>query len=303
MVATRSNKRQRQSFTTVTQITDFPDVVLSSISSYLTQTSTLKLCLAITSKQPDSSISKAVMAQHYHLWDSIDFNDMKELFGGVITDDNIRWVLLCTDAVHNLKSLKLTNCLGITGVGLQPLVGSKVLEIIDLSLVGANESPTINPEPPISAEIVVPILESIIDTEGNELVQVIMPKKWRVEKSDILTNFLRKFGRVLVDREIDCCGYNCGEICGATRTRSGAGSSLVCSDVTNVNQYGLVTFACSGCNDNYCSSCQDENRFCEVCEKFFCDDCADMNWCDGEDCNSNGSFPCRACAPDALAQW
>ena len=103
------------------------------------------------------------MAQHYHLWESIDVNDMKDLFGDDdITDDNIRWVLICTDAVHNLKSLKLTNCLGVVGTGLQPLIGSTVLESIDLSLTGVNTSPTIDPEPPISVEVVVPILESII---------------------------------------------------------------------------------------------------------------------------------------------
>ena len=230
MVATRSNKRQRQ-ITTVTQISDFPDVVLSSISSYLTQTSSLKLCLAITSsQQPDSSISKAIMKDHYRQWESIDFNDMKDLFGGEITDDNIRQVLICTDAVHHLQTLKLTDCLGITGVGLSPLVGSTRLESIDLSLVGDNKSPNIDPVPPISAELVVPILESIIDMEDNVLLKVQLPKKWRIEKSDILTNILRKFGRVLVDRQIDCCGYNCEEICGAARTRSGAGSALVCSD-------------------------------------------------------------------------
>ena len=106
------------------------------------------------------------------------------------------WLLICTDAVHHLKTLKLTNCLGVTGVGLSPLVGSTVLESIDLSLVGDNKSPTIDPVPPISAEVVVPILESIIDTEESELEQVTLPKKWRIEKSDILTNFLRKFGRV-----------------------------------------------------------------------------------------------------------
>jgi len=234
------------------------------------------------------------MTQHYHKWDSIDFNDLKDLFGGSdITDDNLLWVLTCIDAVHNLRSLKLTNCVGITGVGMAPLVGSAVLESIDLSLVGSNKSPTIDPVPPISAEIVVPILESIISTEENELEQVTLPKKWRVEKSDILTNFLRKFGRVLVDREIDCCG--CGEICGVTRTRSGAGSSLVCYD-TDQNRYGLITFTCSGCNDNYCSSCQDNQYFpfCEVCEKFFCDRCADMNYCSNDNCQSRTST-CSKC--------
>jgi len=173
MVATRSNKRQRQLSTTITQITDFPDVVLSNISSYLTEKSCLQFCLAITSKQQsDSSISKAIMKEHYHLWESIDMNDMKDLFGEEITDNDIRRLLLCTDAVHNLKTLKLTDCVGITGVGLQPLMGSVVLESIDLTLVGDNKSPTIDPVPPISAEIVVPILESIIDMEENVLLKV-----------------------------------------------------------------------------------------------------------------------------------
>jgi len=216
------------------------------------------------------------MTQHHWYWDSIDMNDMKDLFGGEITDDNIRWLLICTNAVHHLRTLKLTNCLGITGVGLQPLAGSVVLESIDLTLVGDNKSPNINPEPPISAEIVVPILESIIDMEESVLLKVQLPKKWRVEKSDILTNFLRKFGRVLVDREIDCCGYNCEEICGATRTRSGAGSALVCSD-TEQNRYGITTFACSKCDRTYCTSrCRDDclNHLCDVCERFYCEHCA-----------------------------
>jgi hypothetical protein len=195
--------------------------------------------------------------------------------------------------------------LGVVGTGLQPLIGSTVLESIDLSLTGVNTSPTIDPEPPISVEVVVPILESIIDMEENELIQVTLPKKWRVEKRDILTHFLRKFGRVLVNRGIKCCGSGCGDICGVTRTRSGAGGALVCSDTTNENLYGITMFACYGCNDNYCSSCQDSHYFpfCEVCEKFFCERCADMNYCSNDNCNSNGCFPCRACAPDAMTSW
>lgn len=233
-------------------------------------------------------------------------NDMKDLFGvDDITDDNIRQVLICTDAVHHLKSLKLTNCVGITGVGLSPLVGSTVLESIDLSLVGVNESPSINPEPPISVEVVVPILESMIDTEGNELVNVTLPKKWRVEKNDILTNFLQKFGRVLVNRGIKCCGSDCDKICGAARTRSGAGSALVCSDVANENHYGITTSACSKCNEHMCTECQDADffPFCEICEKFFCAICASgkMNWCSNDNCS--GGLSCISCAPDAMTSW
>ena len=83
-------------------------------------------------------------------------NDMRDLFGGEITDDNIRQVLICTNAVHNLRRLKLTNCLGVVGMGLQPLMGSTVLESMDLSLVGANKSPTIDPVPPILLRLFCP---------------------------------------------------------------------------------------------------------------------------------------------------
>ena len=138
------------------------------------------------------------------------------------------------------------------------------------------------------------------------LKHVTLPKKWRVEKSDVLTNFLRKFGRVLVDRGIKCSGYRCDKICGAARTRSGAGSALVCSDVANVNKYGLVTFACSKseCNEHLCADYREDIDFvpfCTVCEKFFCTHCAEMNWCDGEDCNMGRT--CRECAPNALTSW
>ena len=192
--------------------------------------------------------------------------------------------------------------MGIVGTGLQPLIGSTVLESIDLSLVDVNESPSINPEPPISAELAVPILESIIDTEGNELVNVTLPKKWRDGRNDVLTNFLRKFGRVLGSRNIKCSAYRCDNICEAGRTRMG-GNSLVCCD-TEQNQYGITTFACSKCDRKYCTECGDGElyNFCEVCEKFYCDYCAEMNWCDGENCNKTG-HTCRKCAPNELRLW
>ena len=64
-------------------------------------------------------------------------------------------------------------------------------------------------------------------------------------------------------------------------------------------------FACSECNEPLCDECQEVKffPFCEVCEKFFCERCADMNYCSNDNCNLNGCFPCRACAPDAMTSW
>jgi len=94
--------------------------------------------------------------------------------------------------------------IGITGSGLQPLIGSIVLEWIDLSLVGDHENPTITPEPPISVDLVVPILHSIVEREDNSLSHIQLPKKWRIERSATLTQFLQRFDIQLNERQYPC---------------------------------------------------------------------------------------------------
>ena len=79
----------------------------------------------------------------------------------MINDKELKWISLAIDGLHKIKSLKLTNCIGITGSGLEPLRGSTVLQYIDLSLVGDHENPSIDPEPPISASVVIPEVYSI----------------------------------------------------------------------------------------------------------------------------------------------
>ena len=71
--------------------------------------------------------------------------------------------------------------------GLQPLRGSVVLEQIDLALNKQHESSTIEPEPSISEEVVLPILDSIVDADQNVLKHLQLPKKWRKKGKQILT--------------------------------------------------------------------------------------------------------------------
>ena len=79
--------------------------------------------------------------------------------------------------------MRLANCINITGAGLEPLSGSSVIEIIDLSLAGNHESPRLSPEPPISCDEVLPILDSIIE-RGEEcaLKFLVPPKVWQKEE-------------------------------------------------------------------------------------------------------------------------
>ena len=77
-----------------------------------------------------------------------------------------------------LKRLKLCGCINITGIGLNPLRGSVVLEQIDISLVRKHEKPKIKPEPQISQEVVLPILDSIVSSDGCSLTHIKFPDKW-----------------------------------------------------------------------------------------------------------------------------
>ena len=77
--------------------------------------------------------------------------------------------------MNNLQILKLAGCVNITGSGLNVL-RSTTLEQIDLSLVGKHEVPLINPEPLLSEDIVLPILDNIISRKSG-LRQLELPKK------------------------------------------------------------------------------------------------------------------------------
>ena len=93
----------------------------------------------------------------------------------------INSALLCIDAVNKLKKLRITNCVNITGIGLEPLRGSAVIQQIDLSLTCDGEGPsTLDLELSISFGIVLPILDSII--ERGVVQHITLPRIWRDER-------------------------------------------------------------------------------------------------------------------------
>ena len=239
-----------------------------------------------------SSTCMAIVAATNEKWESIDFNDIQQIYDRALTDNDVQWILSCIDASKCIKSLKFTHCFGITGLGLVPLRGSTVLERIDLSLVGDHEDPSINPEPPISADVVVPILDSIISTEGNSLVHVQLPKKWRQERSDILTQFLERFDSELNSRKIRCSKlgqtYRCEEIC--------QGKEYYSLVTSTEGDYGMISFSCYQCKKSFCGNCSDYYSVlhrCDNCEKVYCEECNMVEYCDGG-C-SEQPRSCRAC--------
>ncbi|KAL7490604.1 hypothetical protein ACHAWT_000175 [Skeletonema menzelii] len=170
--ANDSSKRRRLLSSTcsdVSCLSDLPSVVLAHVAKYLGAPSRALFSAALSDKNAavstvSSERNSAIVGND---WSTLDFGDIEHSLSERLTDKHISSVLSCIDAVNELKTLKLTNCLNITGAGLEPLRGSTIIEQIDLSLVGKNCNPAdLSPYPPISCDHVLPILDSIIEREG-----------------------------------------------------------------------------------------------------------------------------------------
>ena len=178
---------------------------------------------------------------------------------------------MCISAQDVLKKLKLTRCINITGRALTPLRGSSIIEHIDLSLAKQYESPKLNPEPMISEEVVIPILDSIISTStnGNSMKMIVFPKKWREAKTDRFAQFLTNYNQLLESRGPKCskcklCLVAEGEYRMVERTERSV-------------HYGTHNYSCYKCMDHFCYDCNDNIdgplHVSVMCEKDYCVDC------------------------------
>jgi hypothetical protein len=149
--------------------------------------------------------------------DILDFGKIGREHVVQLTDDGMNAILLCIDAVNNVRKLRLANCINITGAGLEPLRGSAIIEQIDLSLVGKHQSPILNPEPPISCEFVLPVLHSILGSGGCSLKHLQFPIKWRnlsyslTRQGMQLQQFLTRYDEFMQRRvRVSClnCSYD-----------------------------------------------------------------------------------------------
>ena len=87
-----------------------------------------------------ASITSSIMSGHDDnwrvQWEALDLLDIQNSTTNKrkMNDDSLKSILICIDAVNNLKSLKLTSCDTIIGYGLKPLRGSTIIRSIDLSM-------------------------------------------------------------------------------------------------------------------------------------------------------------------------
>ena len=319
--AGEQTKRRR----TDLNITDLPDEGLRLIADYLPKSSRALLALAITTdsaswrdinwnksiaptltsflrrekQQRPLAATRAVLLKssaggddNERFWEHVDFVDIGDL-ASRLNDDDVAGFLMCINAIQKLKTLKLTGVVNITGRGLDPLRGSRILEQLDLSLVGLDESPDLSPQPLIKDTVVVPILDSIlIDQSDHNMKHLQFPRKWK--RSGLLDQFILRYDQTEYRRNMCClqCRRRCKDVLSQSR------SDFSCRIEQNT---------CYGCLKHYCYDCLDEDpnfdaeewgpmlTFCNVCEKEYCARCS------GNDSDGmRGMFECtgRPCGRD-----
>ena len=184
MAMAHPSKRRRTS-TPQLHIGDLPDSLLTSVASYLAKPSRAMFAAAMTMTSEDGITSMPILLGSDEAssagnaregqgvdqqlmereWGVLDFRDVDKDLAAKLTDGDLRDVLTCIHAGEYLKTLRLAGCINIMGCGLEPLRSSAVLEHMDLSLdqISYLDAPSdIDPEPLISADKIIPILESIV---------------------------------------------------------------------------------------------------------------------------------------------
>ena len=171
---------------------DLPVEPLSHVASFLAAPS--QVLFAVALKVPSAAIAAPSSIIGHQCWDTLDFGEIEIELAKRLCDHHISHILLSIDAVNKVKRLKLTNCINITGIGLQPLEGSAIIEYLDLSLTRSGQNSRIYENPAMSRDDVLPILESIIGREGGCAVRKIeFPIKWREEASTEFSEFLERY--------------------------------------------------------------------------------------------------------------
>ena len=231
-----------------------------------------------------SAITKAILspknAEEADLWEEVNFEDNEKILCTHLTDDDIAGMLACINSVQKLKRLYLPYCTNITGIALEPLRGSAVLERLDLSLRRNRGYDFISriQRQELSKIQVLPILYSIIGRQNHALKHIQFPYRWSPdceEDSGYFERFLQQYNESDHQQNILC--RNCNVDCI---------NSLSLFRDDKKNRVGIQNYTCYDCLNHYCYNCKDDRddgffylSFCEVCDKWRCRDCQVMQPC------------------------
>ncbi len=295
-------------------ILDLPIESLTHVASYLTTPSRALFTVALALAHVDSSKKNpgtlwrqyerhavsidTITALNGYNRDTLDFADVETDLASRLSDYDVHAVLIIIDAANRLKTLRLSHCTNITGSCLEPLRGSLVLEKIDLSLVGDNESPKIEMDPtahlPImSFEHILPILDSIIHRNGNSLRHIQFPHISRAivlgkyPGSSEFRQFVTRYNEMWKKRGVIGCSKCHADI-------NACGDTAYMHSNRWMHIFGIQFNTCYGCTRHFCDDCSskvvvaDDEKgridtqmlaFCTHCQKYYCADCKRMERC------------------------
>ena len=300
MASNSINKRRRTAADTL-HISDLPVGFIVNVAEYLPKPS--RAILAATLSAPSSSwksdlihrpssFSAAILSASQ--WNILDFEDVEKELANKLTDEDICVVLKYMNARDVLKKLKLCGCINITGHGLNPLKGSVVLEQIDISLAGKYNDPSYCLRSKISQAVVVPILDSIISSDGCSLKYIQLPLQWRYidihnasGEMHPIWGFRERFNQYMHSRislGLDCSKCN-GRMTNEQEwlSYSNLGNMMICYECLEpiCTRCGLHERAdfCGHCKKKYCTDCTPVTE-CKSCSERYCKGCQDMKSCD-----------------------
>ena len=282
-----NTKRRRTSSSpnddSVLSLSTLPGDHLTKVSSYLSTTCKALFACALKSQTNESEAIVTAMG------DTIDILDFSEVgdSAGRLSDDDIAAVLLCIDAKNKLKKLLLTGCNRLVGHGLESLRESTVLKHISLHL----------PLESLSASVITPIFDSIVDSDGNSLREIKVTNI-KHAKSESIGPLLKKFNKLMTN------GDKC-DTCVWRRENGHIEDHQV--NATSRTCFECFRCYCEDCNDyteeeirscNHCglSLCREHGNRCDTCFRIHCSTCTEIDtenaakWC--ETCKYSSCFDC-----------
>ncbi len=287
LATTTSSKRRKTEESVTSCLSHLPIGILEHTAGFLAAPSRALFAVALTNENNPPSENYSSIAGTD--WDTLDFGEIEKDLAARLSDDDVSGILQHIDAVNNVKKLRLTHCTNITGSCLEPLSGSTVVEQIDLSLAGDGENPRLVPEPPISCEAVLPILDSIVAAERCSLKHLQFPHKWTKDRStdSEFHAFILRYNQMWENRDTVTC-VNCNE-----DLPDENGEHWIS---TSDEYYGTHACTCFQCTKHYCYDCDDADGiknfgYCDRCQRDYCKNCVEI-----DNCDRCGEFLCDHCS-------
>ena len=260
-------------------------------------------------------LQRCVFSEAPFLWTVLDLSKVEKKYRKRIRDHQLESLLRRTNAVSVTKKLSLNGCLGLRGTGIAPLLGSTVLQEIDLRFCGGDQSLQ---DPIPDADIICRVIESMppftrpvgisalcglrrIERDSSPTRAVLMSSSRKVSLEK-LADLESRFGTQLASAL--CCKDCQGSIRVGLGFEASQTFCFECKDVVcgDQNKGCREVQCCDYCDAQACTKCKIMNT-CRSCTETYC--CYEIVKCGGcggvqcSDCAQENDFvvteTCNAC--------